>query len=131
MAVVNSSRFNFSEIIQGYLYDFRDGVAEAVYESIDEVSKESVKRLKKDAPKVTGKYAKGWTRKLDKGRTTVGATIYGKKPETYAVAHLLEHGHAKRGGGRVASVPHIAEVEKWAIVETEDRILTKLERGII
>jgi len=131
MAVVNSARFNFGEIIQGYLYDFRDGVAEAVYESIDEVSKESVKRLKADAPKVTGKYAKGWTRKLDKGRTTVGAVIYGKKPETYAVAHLLEHGHAKRGGGRVAAVPHIAEVERWAIVETEDRILSKLERGIV
>ena len=127
MAVVNSSKFNFAEIVQGYLYDFRDDVAEATFEAIEEVSKESVKRLKSTSPKKTGKYAKGWTRKLDKGRVSVGAVVYGKKPETYAVAHLLEHGHAKRGGGRTEPVPHIKEVEQWAITETEDRILRKLE----
>ena len=131
MAVVNSSRFNFEEIVKGYLYDFRDGVAEATFEAIEEVSKESVKRLKSQSPKKTGKYAKGWAVKVEKGRVSAGAVVYGKKRETYAVAHLLEHGHANRGGGRTEPIPHIKEVEKWAITETEDRILRKLEKGVV
>ena len=137
MAVINSSRFNFSDIVQKYLYDYRDGVQEAAFEAIDEVSKEAVKKLKRESPKRTGKYAKGWTRKVEKGRLHVAVTVYGKKPETYAVAHLLEYGHrgfAKRDGSRTPEVkaePHIADVEKWAMTETEDRILTKLEKGIL
>ncbi|MCQ4931437.1 HK97 gp10 family phage protein, partial [[Eubacterium] rectale] len=44
----------------------------------------------------------------------------------YQIAHLLEHGHAKRGGGRVAARPHIAPAEENGIQQLEEEI----ERGI-
>lgn len=128
MAVINSSKFNFSENIKQMLDHYLiDDVVPAMYEAIDEVSKEAVRKLKAESPRgATGKYAKGWTRKMDSKRIQVGATVYGKSG-TYQLAHLLEHGHAKRGGGRVKSLVHIAPVEDWAVKEAFDRMVDKLE----
>jgi hypothetical protein len=119
---------NFAEVVQDMLLkQYYPNVVEATTEVIDEVSKEAVKKLKQDSPKGTkGKYAKGWTRKVETGRLTVGATVYGKHG-TYQLAHLLEHGHAKRGGGRTEQLVHIAPVEQWAIDEAYERIMHRLE----
>ena len=58
----------------------------------------------------TGKYAEGWTSRVETDRLSATGTIYtGKLP---GLPHLLEHGHAKRGGGRVPGRVHIAPVEK-------------------
>lgn len=128
MAVVHSSKMNFAEVVQDMLLkQYYPNVVETTTDVIDEVSKEAVKKLKQDSPKgAKGKYAKGWTRKVETGRLTVGATVYGKHG-TYQLAHLLEHGHAKRGGGRTESLVHIAPVEQWAIDEAYERIMHRLE----
>lgn len=129
MAVINSSKFNFSENIKQMLDHYLiDDVVPAMYEAIDEVSKEAVRKLKAESPRgATGNYAKGWTRKMDGKRIYVGATVYGKSG-TYQLAHLLEHGHARRGGGRdVSAIVHIAPVEDWAVKEAFDRMVDKLE----
>lgn len=129
---VNSSRMNFAEIVQEYITDYRQDVLSTMYETIDEVSKETVKDLK-DISKKTFKskkkkaYWKGWTRKVEQGRTSVGATIYGKSG-TYQLAHLLEYGHAKAGGGRVEGTPHISVVNDKANDEVYHRMMDKLER---
>ncbi|WP_330667015.1 hypothetical protein [Mogibacterium diversum] len=44
------------------------------------------------------------------------------------MAHQLEHGHAKRGGGRVAARPHIADAEQSAIAMLESE-MKKALRG--
>ena len=130
MAVVHSSKMNFAEVVQDMLLkQYYPQVVEVTTQVIDEVSKEAVNRLKKESPKgAKGKYAKGWARKVETGRLTVGATVYGKHG-TYQLAHLLEHGHARRGGGRnVGGIEHIKPVEEWAIKEVEKRIREKAER---
>lgn len=128
--LLNSSKFNFSEVVQGYLEQQRYDVIEAMSEAIDEVAKESVRKLKADSPRgKTNTYYKGWAYKIEKGRLTHGSVVYGKNG-TYQLAHLLEFGHAKRGGGRVGAVPHIKKVEEWAIDEAIDRTISKMERSI-
>jgi hypothetical protein len=47
----------------------------------------------------------------------------------YQIAHLLEHGHAKRGGGRVAAKPHIAAAEQRGNEKLVTTIEQKLKGG--
>ena len=130
MAVVHSSKMNFAEVVQDMLEkQYYPNVVETTTEVINEVSKEAVKKLKQTAPRGrTGKYSRGWTSRVEKTTTTAESTIYGKTG-TYQLAHLLEHGHARRGGGRnVDGIVHIKPVEEWAISEVEKKIREKVER---
>lgn len=56
-----------------------------------------------------GRYGTGWTAQADTGRLAMRSYIWNKKYP--GLPHLLEHGHAKRNGGRTAGVEHIAPVE--------------------
>ena len=120
---------NLDKAVNDILSEFSTDVTKAAQEAVTEVSKEAVKKLKQTAPQGrTGKYAKGWTSKVEKTATGAESIIYGKRG-TYQLAHLLEHGHARRGGGRnVDGIVHIKPVEEWAISEVEKRIREKVER---
>ena len=85
--------------------------------------------VKKDiganAPSKTGRYAKSWrTKKTKESSTELEVTVY--SPSRYMLAHLLEHGHAKRNGGRVRAIPHIAPAEEVA----EEQLMANIERGL-
>lgn len=126
MAVVSSNKFDFAETVQAYLAKYSAGATEVLEEAIKEVSKESVKKLKSTSPKRKGKYGKSWAQKAETGRLKVGAVVYAKAPE-YRLTHLLEKGHAKRGGGRVDARVHIEPVNDWAQEEAIDRFIQKME----
>lgn len=128
MAIVSSSSFNFAEVVQKYLEDYDGECITVMTEEIPKVAKEAAKKLRRESPKVSGKYARGWTVKVEKGRMRIGATVHGKSG-TYQLAHLLEHGHAKRNGGRVGGKTHIAPVEQWAIDEATDRIIQRMSEA--
>ena len=122
------AEFNLERAMRDILQDYSVEVAKAAEEAVTEVSKEATKKLRQTSPKRKGRYARGWTSKVEKTTTTVDATVYGKTG-TYQLAHLLEHGHARRGGGRkVDGIVHIKPVEEWAISEVEKRIREKVER---
>lgn len=73
----------------------------------------------------TGKYASGWSVKVEEqNRAFAKATLYnGKLP---GLPHLLEHGHAKRGGGRVGGRVHIKPVEDEMEKAFTEELETKL-----
>ena len=98
---------------------------------VKKVAKETVQELKVTSPEGTGSpkghYKDGWTYKteVDTG-TALAVRIHNKlKP---GLTHLLEKGHAKRGGGRTRAFPHIAEAEKKAIQEYESRLKERLTK---
>ncbi|MEN2765680.1 HK97 gp10 family phage protein [Ornithinibacillus xuwenensis] len=120
--MANSS--NIADEITKALKDYTSEVSEGLEQSKLEVANETVKILKRDSPKSnrksTKKYGKGWARK----KVSTAQVIYNRnKP---SLTHLLEKGHAKRGGGRVPGNPHIKPAEKQAI----EKYVKKVEKVI-
>ena len=116
-----------AEIAKG-LVDYSQEVVEKVNISSEKVGKSAVKRLKETSPKDKGKYAKSWRVKTD---PQVGQpntlTIHNK--DHYYLTHLLEHGHAKANGGRVAGKPHIRPAEEQVIKDFTAEVEEAIKRG--
>ena len=103
---------------------YTEEVGAAIEEAVKETARALAADLRETSPKDTGQYAKGWTaRKEGPGRYVV---YNKKKPQ---LTHLLEHGHAKRGGGRVEGRPHIKPAKERHIPQLERKIAQILERG--
>lgn len=86
------------------------------------------KEIQATAPKDTGAYSKSWSVKNTKEiSNALEVTVYSRN--RYQLAHLLEFGHAKRGGGRVAGRAHIAPAEEIGIKELESEIERCLKNG--
>lgn len=112
-----------ADAVTDALEEYADAVMENAEEAAEEAAKDAVQELRGTSPKKTGKYAKSWAQK--KTRDGKGRVVYSRAPD-YRKTHLLEKGHAKRGGGRVAAIPHIRPAEQNAIKEFEEKIRRKL-----
>ena len=84
--------------------------------------------IRAGAPSRTRAYAKSWSVKNTKQNShAFEVTVYSRN--RYQLAHLLEFGHAKRGGGRVSGRSHIAPAEQKGIEELEQNIIRSLRHG--
>ena len=117
-----------------------DGLADAVMQGLEEYAKLSTDEMKTavkkagknckqeisaNAPKRTGRYAGSWATKVTgEAANMLEVTVYSKQAWQ---PHLLENGHAKRGGGRVAAQVHIAPAEEKTAEELEKAITKALE----
>lgn len=115
-----------NEIMEG-LKEYADLASDDVKKVVRKAGNTVRKEISENAPKDTGAYAKSWSvKKTKETSNSLEVTVYSKN--RYQLAHLLEHGHAKRGGGRVAARPHIAQAEQSA-VETLDSEIAKALGG--
>ncbi len=108
------------------------GLNEYAHLAVDDL-KEAVKRagdttkaqIEKTAPKRTGKYRKSWSvKKTRETSDSIKVVVHSK--DRYRLTHLLENGHAKRGGGRVAAIPHIAPAEQIG----EEQLINDVKRKL-
>ena len=113
-----------------------DDLAEEVMKGLTEYSKLATSDMKKavkkagndvrkeiqsTAPKDTGAYAKSWAVKTTReSAERLEVTVHSRN--RYQLAHLLEFGHAKSGGGRTKGQPHIAPAEENGINALEKAI---------
>lgn len=117
-----------AEIAQG-LADYSQEVVEKVNISSEKVGKAAVKQLKQTSPKRYGKYAKSWTMKTEPEVGQPHKRIVHVKAPHYRLTHLLEHGHAKVGGGRVEGIPHVRPAEEEVIREFTREVEEAIKRG--
>ena len=107
--------------IQKELAAYSDEVAEGIRKEVKAVAKETVATLKATSPRDTGEYARGWSYRVEfENREDIRVRIYNRtKPQ---LTRLLEYGHDKVKGGRVAGKPHIRPAEQQAEKKLEGAV---------
>lgn len=87
--------------------EYTEDVSRAVEKKVDSTADKVLEEVKASHPYTdrTGEYTKGFkkTKQDEHGKTK--RIIWNRKH--YRRVHLLEFGHAKRGGGRVRAYPHL------------------------
>ena len=120
-----------------------DQLADAVMKGLEDYAKLATDDLKKDvqkagkkvkeqiestAPKRTGKYAKSWAvKKMRETSDSIQVVVHSRN--RYQLTHLLEFGHAKRGGGRTRAFPHIEPAEQAGMEQLMRDIENDLKKG--
>lgn len=122
----NTSIDDMDSAIMAELEKYADLAADDLKEAVKETAKSVRKDIQDNAPADTGKYKKSWSVKnVHEDSESIDLVVHSRN--RYQIAHLLEHGHAKRGGGRVAARPHIAKAEERGNEKLIETIESKLK----
>lgn len=110
-----------NEGLQEYATLAAAGVKSAVRKSAKTVKEQ----IEAGAPTRTGHYKSSWVAtKQEESSQSLQMVVHSK--DRYQLAHLLENGHAKRGGGWVAGRPHIAPAEQMG----EELLQSLIEKAL-
>ena len=125
-----SNRISIDELsnaVMEQLDEYRELCVDEMKKAVKDAGKTVKTEINVSAPVRTGRYAKSWQSKTTtESYSDIEVTVY--SPKRYMLAHLLEHGHAKRGGGRVKAIPHIKPAEELGEEQLE-RDLTRALKG--
>lgn len=114
------------------LETYRDATLDIVEYAVDKTTNDVLDDIRENIEAAGiggGNYKKAWRAKkfrIGHGVWSAGKIIYAKAPYN-SIAHLLENGHAKVGGGRVPGRPHIAPAAERALRYME----TYIKSGIL
>ena len=116
-----------AEAVMEGLLEYAELAADVMKGCVKKAGDTVKKETRAGAPVRTGKYKKSWAVKRQRETSnTLEVVVHSRN--RYQLTHLLEKGHAKRGGGRVRAVPHIAPAEEKGIRELEEGIKRGLSK---
>ena len=117
----NCSIDELADVINEGLKEYAELSASQVKSAVRKTARTVRGEIESGAPVRTGQYAKSWKVKTtEENSQKLVQTVY--SPTRYMLAHLLEKGHAKRGGGGVAGKPHVAPAEGAGVKQWESLI---------
>lgn len=106
---------------------YSDELAEDTKQCVRDAARLALSEVRARSPVDTGEYKRGWRiKKAYESDTDIRLRVY--NATSYMLTHLLEHGHAKVGGGRVPGYPHIAPAERAASEKLGREIRIKVEK---
>ena len=112
---------DLAKIIQKELEQYHRLTNEQLKETVREVGKETKEVVEENAPVKSGDYRKSWAVKVvNESADSLHLVVHSK--DSYLLTHLLEFGHAKRGGGRTKAIPHIGVAEEKGIQLLEEKV---------
>ena len=114
-----------AHVIMEGLQEYADLATDDLKKAVKKAGDQAKKDIQNNAPVKTGAYKKSWTVKTTKETSNAMEVVVHSK-NRYQLAHLLEFGHAKRGGGRTKAIPHIAPAEEAA----QEELMKDIERGL-
>ena len=102
-----------AHVVMEGLQEYADIATEDMKAAVKKAGNKAQCDVQAGAPVKTGKYKKSWAVKTTKkNANAMEVTVHSRN--SYQLAHLLEFGHAKRGGGRTRAFPHITTAEEAA-----------------
>lgn len=127
----------FADTLEIMFSNILNGISDNMYDAIDAATKEAQKVAREKAPRSNietgthskGKYYKTIVRKVDKNgrRECVGEVGSKKYP---GLPHLLENGHARIGGGRVAGISHFKPAEEAGKAVMKEKAIQAVQEAI-
>lgn len=119
---MNVSVDGLADAIAAELAAYEQEVTDGLKTEVRAAANEAKRDIRNGSPALSGDYRKGWASKVQyESVDDIRVRVYNRKE--YQLTHLLENGHAKVNGGRVAARPHIMPAEKKA----EEKLLKKVK----
>lgn len=116
-----------ADAIMDGLLEYAELATDTMKDCVKKAGNTVKKETQANTPVKSGRYKKSWAVKRQKETsTTLEMVVHSRN--RYQLTHLLEKGHAKRGGGRVKAMPHIGLAETQGIRVLEDSIRRGLSK---
>ena len=108
-----------------YSRSIADGVEKAAEETVKEMVKETKKRP--TGRTSTGRYARAIASQVGENSISARSRIWYVKSPRYRITHLINNGHALRGGGRYTGDKHVTRATEHAVTNFETRVREVIE----